>query len=122
MSDWSHRHAAYAAGLGTFGLHNLLITEAGCCGRLGSVITDLALEPTPRPTGEYCLRKAGFECQACADHCTFDALKIDRYDRFACYHQCLVNAEAFQDVGLADVCGKCCAHVPCSVRNPVRRQ
>jgi epoxyqueuosine reductase QueG len=119
MSDWSHRHAAYAAGLGTFGAHNLLITEKGCAGRLGSLVTDLAVEPSPRPRGELCLRKAGRKCRTCVDHCTFGALMAGGYDRFACYRQCLVNAEAHRDVGLADVCGKCACGVPCSARNPV---
>ena len=36
-SDWSERHAAYAAGLGTFGLTRALITEKGIAGRFGSL-------------------------------------------------------------------------------------
>ncbi len=32
ISNWSHRHFAYAAGLGTFGLNNMLITKNGSCG------------------------------------------------------------------------------------------
>lgn len=36
ISDWSHRHIAYAAGLGTFGLNNMLLTREGCCGRFSS--------------------------------------------------------------------------------------
>ncbi|MBQ6370600.1 MAG: epoxyqueuosine reductase, partial [Firmicutes bacterium] len=32
ISDWSQRHIAYAAGLGTFGMNNMLITKKGCCG------------------------------------------------------------------------------------------
>ncbi|HOJ14419.1 MAG TPA: hypothetical protein PLT69_08015 [Deltaproteobacteria bacterium] len=35
-SRWSHRHVAFTAGLGTLGLNGMLITERGCCGRLGS--------------------------------------------------------------------------------------
>ncbi|NTU60497.1 MAG: epoxyqueuosine reductase, partial [Deltaproteobacteria bacterium] len=48
-STWSERHAAYAAGLGTFSLNDGLITERGIAHRLGSVVTDLVLEPSPRP-------------------------------------------------------------------------
>ncbi|MDY4971680.1 MAG: epoxyqueuosine reductase, partial [Lachnospiraceae bacterium] len=40
VSDWSHKSAAYVAGLGRFGVHHLLITDRGCCGRIGSIITD----------------------------------------------------------------------------------
>jgi hypothetical protein len=48
MSDWSHKHVAYIAGIGSFGHHHMLITDKGCCGRLGSVVTDAAIVPTPR--------------------------------------------------------------------------
>ena len=40
-SNWSQRHMAYAAGIGTFGINNLLISEKGSCGRYFSVITNL---------------------------------------------------------------------------------
>jgi epoxyqueuosine reductase QueG len=33
-SNWSERHAAYIAGLGTFGLGRSLITSQGCAGAL----------------------------------------------------------------------------------------
>ena len=42
ISDWSHRSVAYISGIGKFGLHNMFITESGCCGRLGSVIIDIS--------------------------------------------------------------------------------
>lgn len=29
VSCWSHKHAAYIAGLGIFGRHHMLITESG---------------------------------------------------------------------------------------------
>jgi len=50
-SNWSERHVAFAAGLGTFSLHEGFITEVGCNVRIGSVITDAPLDVTPR-TGE----------------------------------------------------------------------
>ncbi|HBD64039.1 MAG TPA: (Fe-S)-binding protein, partial [Clostridiales bacterium] len=55
MSDWSHRHVAYVAGMGTFGINNMLITDKGCCGRIGTFITDVKLEPTGRKSSENCL-------------------------------------------------------------------
>ncbi len=48
-SRWSERHAAYASGLGTFGLCDGLITERGKAVRLGSVIARIDLSATPRP-------------------------------------------------------------------------
>lgn len=35
---WSHKSAAYAAGLGTFGVNQMLITQAGCAGLFGSLM------------------------------------------------------------------------------------
>ena len=44
-SPWSHRHMAYAAGLGTFGMHDFFITEKGCAHRTGSFVVNLKLAP-----------------------------------------------------------------------------
>ncbi len=82
MSDWSHRHVAYAAGIGRFGSHNLIITEQGCSGRIGSFVTDLVLEPSSRPENEHCLHKAGFDCLKYAGRCVYEALYADRFDLF----------------------------------------
>ncbi|MBW2057604.1 MAG: epoxyqueuosine reductase [Deltaproteobacteria bacterium] len=122
MSDWSHRHVAYVAGIGRFGVHNLLITEKGCTGRIGSLVTDLVLEPTASPRGEFCLQRAGYDCLECVERCRYGALYPDRYDRHACYRQCLANDRHYSDLDLTDVCGKCSAAVPCSVTNPVRER
>jgi epoxyqueuosine reductase len=48
-SSWSERHAAHAAGLGTFGLCDGLITARGKAMRVGSVVARVSIEPTPRP-------------------------------------------------------------------------
>jgi epoxyqueuosine reductase QueG len=49
-SNWSERHIAYAAGLGTFSLSDGFITELGIAHRCGSVVTDLELPANPRTT------------------------------------------------------------------------
>jgi epoxyqueuosine reductase QueG len=118
LSRWSHKHLGYIAGLGTFGHHHLLITEAGCCGRLGSLATSMSLPATPRPQVEYCLLKAGHRCQACMVKCKYDALKKTAFDRHACYEQLLRNNDFYSDLPLVDVCGKCACEVPCSYRIP----
>jgi epoxyqueuosine reductase QueG len=122
MSDWSHRHVAYVAGIGRFGTHNLIITAQGCSGRLGSLVTDLVLAPSPRPENEHCLHKAGFDCLKCVKRCDYEALYAERFDRHACYRQLLVNDRFYDDLELTDVCGKCAAMVPCSVINPVKNR
>jgi epoxyqueuosine reductase QueG len=121
MSDWSHKHVAYIAGLGTFGLHHMLITAQGCTGRLGTLVTDAVIEPTPRPTGEACLHKHNGSCLACIRKCVAGALTDTGagFDRHACYAVCLENGRLHAALGLADVCGKCASIVPCSFTNPV---
>jgi epoxyqueuosine reductase len=47
-SNWSERHAAYASGLGTFGLCDGLITPRGKAMRAGSVITRMGIQPSER--------------------------------------------------------------------------
>jgi epoxyqueuosine reductase QueG len=120
ISDWSHKHIAFIAGLGNFGLHQMLITEKGCCGRLGSLITSAKIEPTKRPNKEFCLYKYDQSCQKCVENCVFGALKVDSFDRHKCYEICLSNAKSYSKSGLADCCGKCACVVPCSFNNPVR--
>ncbi len=120
LSDWSHRHAAFAAGLGRFGHHNLLITEKGCTGRLGSLVTDLVLESTKKPGKEFCLHEAGYACLKCVERCSYEALFSDGYDRFACHRQCRLNARTHADLGLTEICGRCTAMVPCSTCIPVK--
>lgn len=107
MAAWSHRHAAYAAGLGTFGLNNLLITEYGCAGRVGSLVVDAAMEPTPAIKGERCLYKKGEQCLDCVDLCPMKALKVEGIDRRRCFKWLLKMDEHFSDLPLTDVCGKC---------------
>jgi epoxyqueuosine reductase QueG len=124
LSDWSHRHIAYIAGLGRLGLNNLLITEKGCCGRLGSFVTEAFFPATPRPDQEFCLSKAGYECSVCFNQCIYGALSPDRFDRQVCNRHLLKNDAHFADLGAKtkatiDVCGKCAVGLPCSVSNPV---
>ena len=121
VSDWSHRHIAYIAGLGTFGLNNMLITEKGCCGRIGSIVTNLKLFPTPRADKENCLYKYNGGCKKCVKLCVTGALTENAFDRFVCHEMTLSNADLFKKLGLADVCGKCLVNIPCSFRNPTSK-
>lgn len=120
LSDWSHKHIAYIAGLGKFGLHHLLITEKGCCGRLGSLILDASLKTTTSSDKEYCLYSYNQTCEACVKRCPNGALHVETFDRHACYELLLENAERYKAEGFADVCGKCTSVVPCSFHNPVK--
>ncbi|WML34000.1 epoxyqueuosine reductase [Clostridium sp. OS1-26] len=120
ISDWSQRHVAFIAGLGTFGLNNMLITEKGCCGRFASVVTNLSLEPSDKKLKEHCLYKANNTCKKCVKRCVNDALKEDSFDRKKCNEMCLHNDKLYPDVGFSDVCGKCLVGVPCSFISPIK--
>jgi epoxyqueuosine reductase QueG len=120
MADWSHKHIAYIAGFGKFGAHHMLITEKGCCGRFGSLVTNAVIKPTPRPEGEFCLSVHDGSCKACITKCPVGALTEEFYDRHKCYDLLLENAEIYAIEGMADVCGKCTSIVPCSFTNPVK--
>jgi len=117
-SRWSHRHIAYLGGLGTFGKNNLLITKAGCSGRLGSVVTDAPLVSTALPEGEFCIEKRGGVCGICVERCTSGALTDGDYNRHSCYEQCLDNARNLGTKRLMDVCGKCLTRLPCTFSIP----
>ena len=115
-SNWSERHAAYACGLGTFGLTRGIITEKGSCIRFGSLITALELPVDARPYSgvyEYCTM-----CGACAAHCPAKAISLDGgKDNELC--------SAFLDRTLEKHrprygCGKCQVSVPCSSKIPGR--
>jgi epoxyqueuosine reductase QueG len=120
MSHWSHRHIAYISGMGTFGINNMLITEAGCSGRLGTLVTDLKMETDRKIEGENCLYKHNGTCGVCVKKCQFGALTSEGYDRKKCYGILLENDEYHDDMGLTDVCGKCVVGLPCSYKNPVK--
>jgi epoxyqueuosine reductase QueG len=121
-SSWSHKHIGYIAGLGKFGLHQMLITERGCCGRLGSIVTNASSAPTKRPEGEFCLYHHNKSCEECIKKCITGAMKKDQFNKTKCYERLLLNAEIYSQEKLADVCGKCICVVPCSFTNPVRKK
>lgn len=115
MSDWSHKHVAWIAGLGRFGMNHLILTEQGCCGRLGSIITTAALAPTPRPGHEFCRHKIRGACPGgCVEHCPVKVLGEEPFNRFLCNTVLRENARRYAHIGLADVCGKCVCGLPCS--------
>jgi epoxyqueuosine reductase QueG len=119
-SHWSHRHAGYVAGLGTFGINNLLITPKGAAVRLGTVLTSLRLNPDARPEVEYCTVKRGGRCGECVLKCPVNALKNWSTGKFKCRDWIEVNDGKYRDAvgGVCDACGKCSCGVPCSIKIP----
>ncbi|MBQ3077782.1 MAG: 4Fe-4S binding protein [Clostridia bacterium] len=124
-SNWSERHAAYAAGLGTFSLSRGLITARGMAGRIGSVVTTAPLAPTPRPYSgpfDYCTM-----CGACQRRCPVGAIDATRgcvlgKDQNICGPY--VNGSYLPphgpDATVRYGCGKCQVGVPCEHQIPRR--
>jgi epoxyqueuosine reductase QueG len=85
------------------------------------VVTDALITPTPRTDRERCLFKYDGSCRKCENRCPTEALGEEPFGRHACYDRLLENARRHEHLGLADVCGKCAAIVPCSFTDPVKR-
>ena len=123
-SRWSERHAAYASGLGTFGLCDGLITERGKAVRLGSVVAAIGLPATPRPYDNrtaYCLHFSEKGCGACIRRCPAGAISVDGHDKERCFAYIRERVVPFveSDIGVpATSCGLCQAGVPCEARRP----
>jgi len=123
-STWSERHAAYAAGLGTFSLNDGLITERGIAHRCGSVITDLVLPPTRRSATDHrwnCLHFRDGSCGKCIGRCPAGALSREGHDKPKCREY--VYGEIPRAVGerfsVSEIgCGLCQTRVPCEGRIP----
>lgn len=116
-SCWSHRSAAFVAGLGRFGLNRMLISPVGGAGRYGTVLLSEALPPSLRPEEELCFFFKSKSCCYCLKHCPVKALGSgpDEFDRQACNRK-LLNVSPYsrsQNLRL-DVCGKCDVG-PCAI-------
>jgi epoxyqueuosine reductase QueG len=103
------------------GLNNMLITESGCCGRIGSFVASLKLPADLRPREEAFLYRYNGSCARCASRCVGGALFAERFDRNTCYEVCLKNGEGHRSIGKAEVCEKCLVSVPCAFENPVQK-
>lgn len=140
-STWSERHMAFAAGLGTFSLHEGFISQIGCNIRLTSVITDAPLKVTLRKSDDpyaNCLYYTSGKCKKCADRCPADALSEAGHDKLKCYlygrmiqqemagrlggllkpHLRYINGEEQWSYPVG--CAFCQFDVPCMEKNPVK--
>lgn len=123
-SNWSERHAAYAAGLGTFGLCDGLITYRGKAHRVGSVIARINIPPTARPYtthNAYCLFYATGKCMSCARRCPVDAITVEGHDKKKCFDHVFTNCGKYieENFGFKGYgCGLCQTKVPCENEIP----
>jgi len=123
-STFSERHAAYAAGLGTFGLCDGLITPKGKAMRCGSVVARISIAPTPRPYTDhhaYCLFYAKGICGMCITRCPGGAISKSGHDKNACLKQLGVTSQySEKQFGITGYgCGFCQTGTPCESKIPV---
>jgi epoxyqueuosine reductase len=125
-SNWSERHAAYACGLGTFGLSDGLITPKGKAHRLGSVVARLDVPPAKRPYDThtaYCLYHARGTCLKCVARCPVGAITEKGHDKEACRRYVYETAPSYTESTLGHRvvgCGLCQTGVPCESRIPMK--
>jgi len=127
-SPWSHRHIAYAAGLGTFGMQDFLITEKGCAHRLGSFVVNAKLAPNrPRlkDIHAHCLHYQGHKCLKCAKRCPVGAITREHsHDKEACYQKVAASLKYCNKHYHIFIygCGLCATGVPCEsgIPEPLR--
>lgn len=110
-AKWSHKSSAVIAGIGSFGLNRLLVTEQGTAGRLGSFVTAAKLEPTSGEDVTYCLYYGKGACRACMDRCPSGAISKDGFDRFRC--NAYLDGKNIHD--LQQGCGLCSSG-PCAMK------
>jgi epoxyqueuosine reductase QueG len=123
-SNWSERHAAYAAGLGTFGLCDGLITPVGKAMRTGSVVARIAIPASRRPYTDhhaYCLYYSHGTCGKCIPRCPVKAISESGHDKQVCKRFTLQKMKEYSldTYGIAvSGCGICQAGIPCTAHIP----
>ncbi len=114
-SNWSERHIAFIAGLGTFGLSKGLITAKGVAGRFASIITNYEHDTTKRAYKgiyENCTM-----CGECIAKCPVKAITFEggkdhtKCSRLVDYTLTRYNPRY--------ACGKCQVGVPCESNTPI---
>lgn len=107
VAFFSHRHAAFLAGLGNFGVNNMLLTpEFGPRVRFASILTGAEIEPDPVLEKPLCIR-----CQRCVEACPVHALDEEDYpagltDKKTCATRSEALAERF--ISPCGICIKVC--------------
>lgn len=125
-SKWSERHAAYASGLGTFGLCDGLITAKGKAHRVGSVVAKLVVPPSPRLYKNYhayCLFFHDGSCKSCQKRCPVGAITETGHDKLKCADHIGKTCASYvkENFGFDGYgCGLCQTAVPCESGIPAK--
>jgi len=128
-SRWSQRHVGYVAGLGTFSINDSFITAKGSAGRMGSVVCNVSIPPSPRVAIDYrenCLFIREGTCGTCMKRCPVGAISKKGHDKAKCFaYLTAAMAQKVKDQGRKEQfvggyigCGFCQTGVPCEERIP----
>ncbi len=123
-SNWSERHAAYVAGLGTFGLSDGLITPVGKAMRCGSVVARMPTAPAKRPYTKYnayCLFYSQGTCGKCINRCPAEAISDSGHDKKRCAAYIKEVTSPYVEKSLGEAvssCGLCQVKIPCETGIP----
>jgi len=120
-AKWSHRHAAFVAGLGTFGLSDGLITRQGKAMRFTTFIIKGQYEPDKREYStyhEWCKFFKDGSCGVCITRCPAGAITKNGHDKEKCSeYEDLIREklirEGIMDPKYIGSCGLCQCKVPC---------
>lgn len=122
-SPWSHRHLAFAAGMGSFGMNDFFISEMGSAHRCGSLVVALPLQPDRERLPHHrhnCLHHRTGGCLLCAKRCPVGATSKQGHDKDRCSRNVLSNITRNQLVNKVNIygCGLCATLTPCSQEVP----
>lgn len=123
-SNWSERHTAHAAGLGTFGLSDGLITARGKAVRIGSVVARMDLPANEKLYSghqDWCLWFARGTCGLCANRCPAGAITAAGHDKDRCHAYIRETTAPYAQSAFgtrATPCGLCQVGIPCESRPP----
>mgnify|MGYP002590111329 FL=1 len=119
--NWSHRHSAYIAGLGTWGLCDGMITRLGKAVRFTTLVLETKLPADPRPYKDYhywCLFYRTGKCDSCIKACPAGAISKDGHNKDLCeayindFKHSYIDSNALNANGPFG-CGLCQGNVPC---------
>ncbi|MDR3164085.1 MAG: hypothetical protein LBU13_00740 [Synergistaceae bacterium] len=124
-SNWSERHVAFGAGLGTFGLHGNLITEKGTAGRLISAVTEAEIADA------HSISRSGdlpdlyancTMCRVCAKRCPNRAISEPGRKLVSKCFQFMGTVSQEHKIRGRTLhgCGICQVAIPCECKNPAR--
>jgi epoxyqueuosine reductase len=119
VAFFSHRHAAYLAGLGTFGLNNMLLTpEFGPRVRFTSIFTTAEIISDPMRDENLCIK-----CMRCVNVCPVKAIPgMDYPEGITDKVRCATRSEALLKRYISP-CGLCIKVCPVGVdRTRFRRE